>query len=152
FFVGRGPGVHLALEGDAQLSRVHFGIEANPPRARLLDMRSRNGTFLNGRKVDQADLRDGDRIRAGGTEVLVHMAGEPTLAAEEAGGCPPPTPPAPPPTPLPAVLAPGYALGRQLGQGGMGRVYVARRHSDGATVAIKAILPAVSPQPEVAGR
>lgn len=152
FFVGRGPGVNLALEGDAQLSRVHFGIEANLPRARLLDMRSRNGTFLNGRRVDQADLRDGDRIRAGGTEVLIHMAGEPTAAPDDEGSFPVTVSTDPALNALPGVMVPGYDLGREIGQGGMGRVYLARRLSDGTTVAIKAVLPAVSPQPEVAGR
>ena len=66
--VGRGPaGVHLAIEGDRGMSRVHFLVEYNPPCARVDDLRSKNSTFLNGRAIDQDNLRDGDEIRAGQT-------------------------------------------------------------------------------------
>lgn len=71
------------------------------------------------------------------------------------------SPPAPPPKPLPpaepslppAVVEsgtgdlpaiPGYRLIRQLGQGGMGVVYLGARQTDGIQVAIKTIIPTVA--------
>lgn len=39
---------------------------------------------------------------------------------------------------------PGYELGKMLGRGGMGAVYLARRKEDGATVAIKVMLSKVA--------
>src|SRR5437763_14686188 len=68
FLVGRSRRAHFQLPAkDKYFSRVHFLIEVNPPRCRIMDMGSRNGTHLNGKKVDTSDLNDGDQIRAGHT-------------------------------------------------------------------------------------
>src|SRR5262249_61845195 len=72
FLVGRSRSTHFQLpEKDRYFSRIHFMVEVNAPHCRLVDMRSRNGTYVNGEKVKQPDLRDGDRIRAGHTTLLV---------------------------------------------------------------------------------
>ncbi len=53
--------MHFALpERDPYFSRVHFLVEVNPPLCRLVDMSRRNGTFVNGQRVQTADLRYGD--------------------------------------------------------------------------------------------
>jgi serine/threonine-protein kinase len=153
FYVGRGPsGVHLALEGDPGMSRVHFLVEFNPPRARLEDLRSKNGTFVNGKKVQHADLRDGDEVLAGNTRFRVELPqGERTVTVEAPGQSIPPTDLPPPPAPRLLAFA-GYTLEGELGTGGMGVVYRARRHGDGQLVAIKTVLPAVAPRPETLAR
>ena len=70
----RGPtGVHFALERDQGMSRVHFLVEYNPPLARVGDLRSKNGTFVNRQKVDHTELRNGDEIRAGQTTFRVKL-------------------------------------------------------------------------------
>src|SRR5262245_14655679 len=72
FLVGRSPHAHFQLPvGDKAFSRLQFMIEVNPPHCRLLDLGSRNGTFVNGEKVLSADLKDGDQIRAGNTVLTV---------------------------------------------------------------------------------
>ena len=74
FLVGRSPNAHCRLpEDDPYFSRVHFMIEVNPPRCRVTDMGSRNGTFVNGRPVRMFDLHDGDKIRAGHTVMNVQV-------------------------------------------------------------------------------
>jgi pSer/pThr/pTyr-binding forkhead associated (FHA) protein len=74
FLVGRSPNAHCRLpEDDPYFSRVHFLIEVNPPRCRLTDMGSRNGTFVNGRKVEAIELRHGDVIKAGHTLMRVEF-------------------------------------------------------------------------------
>src|SRR3954453_19835353 len=56
FIVGRAPCAHFRLSlKDKYFSRVHFMVEVNPPCCRLMDMGSRNGTRVNGRKVTKAD-------------------------------------------------------------------------------------------------
>jgi serine/threonine-protein kinase len=72
FIVGRSPKSHFRLsEEDRYFSRIHFLVEANPPRCRLLDMSSRNGTYVNDQRVDSCELGDGDKIQAGRTVLRV---------------------------------------------------------------------------------
>ena len=73
FMVGRGDEVHFRLANDQSLSRKHFLLEVNPPLCRLIDLESRSGTTVNGKKVTTADLADGDRIEAGGSAFQVHI-------------------------------------------------------------------------------
>jgi hypothetical protein len=59
------------LEADVQLpdtgvSRRHAQIEGN----RLTDLGSTNGTRVNGNRVSEAELQDGDRITVGSTEIV----------------------------------------------------------------------------------
>jgi serine/threonine-protein kinase len=81
FLVGRAPEAHFSLPDDPYFSRMHFLVEANPPLCRLTDLASRNGTEVNGRKVQSGELRHGDRITSGRTafEVAVTDAVGQTL-------------------------------------------------------------------------
>jgi serine/threonine-protein kinase len=68
FLVGRGSRAHFRLRTkDKYFSRYHFLVEVNPPQCRLMDLNSRNGTYVNGSRVEQADLQDGDTVKAGRT-------------------------------------------------------------------------------------
>lgn len=77
FLVGRSNRAHFRLSTkDKYFSRIHFMVEANPPHCRLMDMCSRNGTYLNGERVKMADLKDGDEIKAGRTILRVSVHGD----------------------------------------------------------------------------
>src|SRR5258707_1212008 len=67
FLVGRSKRAHFRLPAkDRYFSRVHFLVEVNPPQCRLMDMGSRNGTYVNGRRVeDTIDLKDQDQFIEG---------------------------------------------------------------------------------------
>ncbi|MCC2672909.1 MAG: hypothetical protein K0Q72_5381 [Armatimonadetes bacterium] len=66
--VGRGAECELVLDS-RQVSRVHAVIEAIDGCFRLLDEGSRNGTYVNGRRVRNIhELRIGDIIRFGDRE------------------------------------------------------------------------------------
>ena len=84
FLVGRSRRAHFRLPAkDKYFSRVHFLVEVNPPQCRLMDMDSRNGTHVNGARVEAADLKDGDQIRAGHTTFRLRFeesAAEPAIA------------------------------------------------------------------------
>lgn len=81
FVVGRSPQAHFCLpEKDPYFSRLHFMIEVNPPLCRLLDMKSHNGTYVNGQRVASIDLRHGDEIRGGTTLLRVLIEGQPPMA------------------------------------------------------------------------
>jgi hypothetical protein len=107
------------------MSGLHFAIEFGPKGCRLLDLESSNGTFLNGARVKEATLANGDEIRAGETIFLVRMVRDeslftapshaatpkpqpkpdPVIDAKLPAFAPPPRPAQPPP--IPASLKPG---------------------------------------------
>ncbi len=62
--IGRGLVADLRLD-DSSVSRRHAILVPRPGGARILDDRSANGTFVNGRRVQQAELRGGDVIVLG---------------------------------------------------------------------------------------
>jgi pSer/pThr/pTyr-binding forkhead associated (FHA) protein len=62
--VGRGFSADLRLE-DQSVSRRHAVIVDDGEGARILDDRSANGTFVNGARVTDTELRDRDVIRLG---------------------------------------------------------------------------------------
>src|SRR5690349_6340783 len=71
FLVGRAPDVSLQLLEDAHFSRYHFLLEFNPPNCYLRDLGSSNGTFVNGEKVAERHLRNGDVISGGRTRIRI---------------------------------------------------------------------------------
>lgn len=90
FLAGRAPDCHFALPDDRYLSRHHFLLEINPPDIFLRDLGSKNGTFVNGIKYggksqdknkkenENIDLRDGDFLKVGDTEILIKIKGSVT--------------------------------------------------------------------------
>ena len=46
--VGHAEVAHLRLQDDPHFSRHHFRLEVHPPECCLVDLESRNGTFVNG--------------------------------------------------------------------------------------------------------
>ena len=144
FLVGRAPEVHFSLPDDPYFSRTHLLVEVNPPLCRLTDLQSRNGTLVNGQKVQAIDLKHGDEIQGGKTVLRVVQTGQPAAATLDLPAVRDSTPATADPyktySGLPTL--PGYELLSQLGEGGMGVVYHARRLKDGSDVAVKTIRPA----------
>jgi pSer/pThr/pTyr-binding forkhead associated (FHA) protein len=62
--IGRGLAADLRLD-ESSVSRRHAILVPRPSGARILDDRSSNGTFVNGRRVQQADLCTGDVVVVG---------------------------------------------------------------------------------------
>ncbi|MBE2282405.1 MAG: protein kinase [Prosthecobacter sp.] len=176
FLLGRHPDCHVHLPDDSFVSRHHFILEVCPPQACVRDLGSRNGTYVNGRKIGgrkegespeegarraypEVTLKHGDRIQVGDTALEVAVKQAAPAAAV----------PAAPPVPsfdelnpqqladlllkaakkgkAPRLDIPGYEIGKELGRGGFGVVFRARRLSDGVPVAIKVLLPRVAVKP-----
>ena len=71
--IGRGSSSNLQLE-DEGISRQHAKIAVHDDGiVNLLDLRSTNGTFLNGERIDVAVVRPGDKIQVG-PEVTMRFA------------------------------------------------------------------------------
>jgi FHA domain len=62
--IGRGLAADLRLDENS-VSRRHAMLIHDDSGARILDDRSSNGTFVNGRRVEQATLSNGDQLMLG---------------------------------------------------------------------------------------
>jgi eukaryotic-like serine/threonine-protein kinase len=171
FLIGRTTDSHLYLPEDKFFSRHHCLLEITPPHCLLRDLGSTNGTFVNGQRVAEASLKNGDYIQGGETVLLVDVT-----AGETTGGGSAPSTVESSPMIVPveclhcgrreeaqAAAAdehltflcedcreelkktpqpiPGYDIVRVLGRGGMGCVMLGRNQKNGAVVAIKTLLP-----------
>ena len=90
---GPSPGVHFALDdgaenrigrgldcrvvlNDRRCSRVHAVVVRADGCWWLRDAGSRNGTYVNGQKVDEAQLVEGSTLRIGSAEFSFHLAAQ----------------------------------------------------------------------------
>lgn len=195
---GRLPDCHICLPDDRSVSRHHFLLEVNPPDARIRDLGSLHGTYINGQKYGgrakhetpeegakraypQVDLRDGDEVKVGATIFQIHLEAMPASEAgsEEAVKCQRCGASAPaeegaaqqggylcaachlspefdpfaalaaifkqaPQAAKPHVLLADYEVGKLLGAGGMGAVYLASHKRTGEQAAVKVMLSRVN--------
>lgn len=68
--IGRSPGAEFIVEA-ALVSRLHCQLTATADSLRVKDLGSTNGTFVNGKRVQAAELNDGDRLSVGRLELIV---------------------------------------------------------------------------------
>jgi hypothetical protein len=173
FLIGRSENAHLYLPEDRFFSRHHCLLEIAPPRCFLRDLGSTNGTFVNGKRVQEIFLQSGDRVQGGQTVLEVEVQAEqkqsdssdaPTLMKPfeltvECINCGRPEHVEGSATNEPMTFicedcreelkrqpqpVPGYEMIKMLGRGGMGCVMLARGEKTGHAVAIKTLLPEVA--------
>lgn len=68
--IGRETTNPIALD-DTQASRLHATVWEQQGTLYLRDENSRNGTFVNGARVQEIALKPGDQIRIGNTVLTV---------------------------------------------------------------------------------
>jgi len=74
--VGRDPACEVVLDS-ASVSRRHARIVVGDGPPRVEDLGSKNGTWVNGRRIDSAAaLHDGDEVRFGAVKWLVRRVWE----------------------------------------------------------------------------
>lgn len=62
--IGRAKDTDIQLR-DIKISRLHSKITVKGNKYKITDLDSKNGTYVNGEKVQTAQLSDGDQIRLG---------------------------------------------------------------------------------------
>jgi len=157
--VGRGADCHVRLADDRRISRHQFLLEVVPPHARLRELGSRNGTYVNGVKYGgraadkgeaeadaergpEVDLKHGDQITAGRTVILLRVEGSPPPASVHVAPAKTTGKPVAP-VDTPQRLIDQLAVGPEIGKGALGTVYQAECREDGQTVAVKIVQPKV---------
>lgn len=87
--IGSHPSNDLVLGNDT-VSRLHCEIVSDERGARVRDLGSRNGTFVDSVRVEAAWLRHGSELRAGGVTLRVGLGDKPLAlplsSAERVGG------------------------------------------------------------------
>ncbi len=78
FLIGRSDTAHLYLPDDRFFSRHHCLLEIAPPRCFVRDLSSTNGTYVNGVKVQETYLKNGDQIQGGQTVLAVEVTADNT--------------------------------------------------------------------------
>ncbi len=101
--VGRATGV--GYPPDPHMSSRHFAIACDDGQCRIRDLGSINGTFVNGTKISEATLKDGDRIEAGKSIFVVSLRHDEPEQLPSAPSAPP-APIATPATSTERSLAP----------------------------------------------
>jgi FHA domain/Domain of unknown function (DUF1707) len=66
--IGRSSGCELVLADDT-VSRRHAELFVEEGRWLLRDLRSSNGTWVNGRRIVEAEVRSGDVLHLGGARI-----------------------------------------------------------------------------------
>jgi hypothetical protein len=167
FLFGRMPDCHATFPEDTQVSRHHFILETCPPKASLRDLGSLNGTHVNGkscggrkagetpdqgakRQYPTIELHDQDVIRVGQNEISVSITKAVGADAVAAGLAPGELSELQPDQLFDLIFGdkakgglleiPGYKIEKEIGRGGFGAVYRAKREKDGYPVAIKVML------------
>lgn len=75
--IGRGEGCDLRIPlGD--VSRKHCSLIKSDEGLVIQDIGSSNGTYVNGKRVQEASLRPGDLIRVGSLRFVVQIDGKPS--------------------------------------------------------------------------
>ncbi|CAN5407456.1 hypothetical protein BH18ACI1_BH18ACI1_14140 [soil metagenome] len=79
FMIGRSEDSQFCLPQDRYFSRNHCLLEIAPPQCFLRDLGSTNGTYVNGIRVETAQLKNGDRIQGGETVLEVEVTTDAVL-------------------------------------------------------------------------
>ncbi len=84
--IGRGVNCDI-VTADPRASRTHAEIVRRPDgRFTLTDPGSTNGTFVNGQRVGQVELHDGDLIQIGDFALIAELSGTTTVRQEQHTG------------------------------------------------------------------
>ena len=71
--VGRAPRADFVVDA-ALVSRLHCRLTASDSTVEVVDLSSTNGTFVNDKRIKNATLSSGDRLRVGRVELTIELA------------------------------------------------------------------------------
>jgi serine/threonine protein kinase len=146
--IGRGETTGTQLR-DARVSRVHCQVQVDAGKYELIHASTSGSTFVNGHAVTHHELKPGDLIRVGDTELrflLDSESSEETLMTAPAANKP-----AASKDDLSALLGKSishFEIQRIIAKGSTGVVFLARDTQGQQPVALKILWPAISTNEE----
>jgi len=87
------------------VSKRHCQLNQNKEAVKIRDLDSRNGTFLNGKRIKETTVQPGDYIKIGPLTFLLQIDGEPEKIVPPKRAKPKPAPKVPPPKALAEELS-----------------------------------------------
>jgi serine/threonine protein kinase len=152
--VGRSQATATRLT-DPTVSRVHCEIEWDGKRALVINISS-SGTHINGHSIAQQELKPGDVMRVGNTELALRMPADQEASTVVGGDKSAPQPnPAPKPiggeqavTSLLGKTLSNYVLEQIIAKGATGVVFKAKDTASNQVVAFKVLEPSAVCQEE----
>ena len=72
---GRTEKADFSFASDSTMTSEHFRVTCNAEQCEIEDLKSRGGTWHNGKRINKSILRDGDQIVAGKTEFAIEIDG-----------------------------------------------------------------------------
>ncbi|MFZ2148573.1 MAG: FHA domain-containing protein [Sedimentisphaerales bacterium] len=87
------------------VSKRHCQLNQNNEAVKIRDLDSRNGTFLNGKRINETTVQAGDYIRIGPLTFLLQVDGKPEKIVPPKQAKPKPAPKVPPPKVLAEELS-----------------------------------------------
>lgn len=87
-FIGRSEESDVFL-GEKKISRKHTQIVVSDDEARVIDLESTNGTFLNSRKITEVSMKNGDKLKIGSSVIEVEIVSKSQPEAEAPTGAKP---------------------------------------------------------------
>jgi pSer/pThr/pTyr-binding forkhead associated (FHA) protein len=103
--LGRDPSAGIVL-GDIEVSRRHAAVATEDDGALIHDLGSTNGTFVNGERVEETRIGEGDRLKVGKTVLELRPLEAVAPGEREAETVPREVPPDLPPTRIPPADLP----------------------------------------------
>ena len=70
--VGRAPRADFIVDA-ALVSRLHCRLSAGDDNLEVVDLKSTNGTYVNGKRITKAQIAKGDTLRVGRIELTVSI-------------------------------------------------------------------------------
>jgi pSer/pThr/pTyr-binding forkhead associated (FHA) protein len=77
--IGRDSTNDVVVLDDSKVSRTHAEVQFREGRWLLVDLGSRNGSTVNGRRIRQHPLKDGDRIQFGDISFVFTAIDDPNV-------------------------------------------------------------------------
>jgi pSer/pThr/pTyr-binding forkhead associated (FHA) protein len=89
--IGRDPSAEINIKDDSWVGHFQCILDKEGDHVRVLDLGTRVGTFVNGRRVQRAVLMPGDTLTVGKTDFTVlyqcHANGQPAAVGGVAMPC-----------------------------------------------------------------